>query len=305
LGSGRVPAYVFTALLITLFGVCLSAQHYSVQLTERGVTVRATGASVRDLLETIARETGIQVSGAIDERDTISIAVDDEPLAETLARILANIDYVIVGSPPIRVWARSQRFMPHEDRAPPVSAPPDPAPPADSDSLTDPRQEDDAPTAASDSPLAEDPELQLLERAHFFDKAAPSALLDATQSSNAAVRERAHRALAESNSAAIPGTLLTDAAADTDPHVSATATRLLDERNAGDAVEQIGTLLHHRDPVMRFTAIELLRRRGDAAALAELRRALDDADETIRTTAQDAVSALEGHLERRNMPRHK
>jgi hypothetical protein len=263
-------------------------------------------ASARQLLEAIARETGIEVSGAVDDADAVSITIHDAPLGDALGQIFASadIDYVIVGSPPIRVWARSRRFAPPVGpvgEVPMVSHPPDPST-RDGDSLEDPPPADTGATTASDSPLADDPELGLLESAQFFEKAEPSSLLDAAYSSNPAVRERALRALAEREPAATPPGALIAAAVDADAHVSATATRLLDERNAGDAVEQIGALLQIGDAPLRMTAIELLRRRGDAAALAELRRALYDSDEAIRLTAQDLVDALERDLERRQTP---
>jgi HEAT repeat protein len=141
--------------------------------------------------------------------------------------------------------------------------------------------------------------LQQLEGAGFFDEATPSLLLDAAHSENSFVRARALRVLTERDPS-MATDVLTDAVSDTDATVSSSAAELLGQVDGLEVRERLGSLLQNPDPVIRFTALELLRRRPDPNIL-YVQRVLRDENEAIRATAQSLMRELEVKaLERRD-----
>ena len=79
---------------------------------------------------------------------------------------------------------------------------------------------------------------------------------------------------------------------DSDAAVSSRASALMADSNAADVLESLGRMLGQSDPVVRFTALELLTRRADPKTLPYLRLVLSDENEVIRTTAQRFAQQL-------------
>jgi hypothetical protein len=61
--------------------------------------------------------------------------------------------------------------------------------------------------------------------------------------------------------------------------VSSVASAFMAGRNASEVLENLGSILRHPDPVLRFNALELLARRVDPDSLPYVQQLLNDENE--------------------------
>ena len=265
------------------------------------LTISARNVPLTNVLYEVARQTGVQFIGAEDFTDPCSIEFTNKLLVDGLRELLAQLNYLIAlpragvlpSAPPLRILVVR--------RTEPSSVLPETTP---SESLASIQFDPAVSAEPIDANLAgvvtesgevpdedRDPELGRLEDSGFFDDANASALIDASNHANAAVRIRALEVLSQrdaSLSADVVGSVLTD----DNPSVSSAAAALIAENPDLRAVERLGELLNY-DPVVRFRAIQLLAQRGDAASLPYVLQVTNDENPAVQIVAKQLVEQLE------------
>jgi hypothetical protein len=307
LDRGFWPVILRSVIAVLLSHSLVSAQPpLTVTWVDGRLGVVAHGVALAEVLREIAHQTGVEVVGLDRIQESRSVEFADELLADGLKLLLEDVDYVMAfrdltvpmtNRPALRVWVYV--------RSPPAAEPvqrvdPDiptrgrPSLGADGiwpEALTSALASSDPELPDAAGALDTDPDLRLLEDSRFFDQANESSILQATNSESPAIRARALEVLAARDSS-----VSTDAFAiammDSDAAVSSRASALMADSNAANVLESLGRMLGQSDPVVRFTALELLTRRVDPETLPYLRSVLSDENEVIRTTAQRFVQQL-------------
>ncbi|MGH9373446.1 MAG: HEAT repeat domain-containing protein [Vicinamibacterales bacterium] len=272
-----------------------------VEWTGERLTVSARDVALAEVLHEVARQTGVQFVGTERLTDPFSIEFTDKSLDDGLRELLADLDYLMAlphpaappSAQPVRIFVLR--------RAKPGSVLPDPtATEGVANNQFDPMTGAEPIGANPEGGIAapgelpddaRDPELRRLEDSGFFDDANASALIDASNHANTAVRIRALEVLSQrdaSLSADVVGNALTDA----NPSVSSAAAALIAENADLRAVERLGELLKHDDPAVRFGAIQLLAQRGDAASLPYVLPVTDDENPAVRMVAEQLIERL-------------
>jgi hypothetical protein len=252
------------------------------------LAVSAHNVRLAEVLREVARQTGVEFVGLERLTKPASLEFTDKSLADGLRLLLLEVDYLTALAPsiaaPTRPPARIFIFRASEPSArtrEPTSS--------GQAAYTQPE-----PMVNEEPPLedARDLELQQLEESGFFENANASALVDAADHKNPAVRIRAMEVLSQLNpsgAADIVARALTDA----NPAVSSSAAALIAENADPRAVEGLGELLKNNDPAVRFGAIQLLAQRSDADSLPYVRQATDDDNPAVRLVAIELVEQLE------------
>jgi hypothetical protein len=308
-----------TLACAVIFAPYLSAQgSFVITWREALLSVHADRAPLTELLREVARQTGTQIIGYERVDGTYSGDFADRPLVEGLALLLEDVNYIMGVKEPadrttgsmIRIWLHSRRgtgaALPpalgsseassetnHDLREGAQAGETSPSPTVDAEDAG-------GPITQPESADADEVHLRQLESTGFFDEAALSLLVDAAHSASAVVRARALRALTERD-LSMATDVLAAALSDTDATVSSAAAELFGQVDGLEVRERVGSLLQNPDPVIRFTALELLRRRPDPNILSYVQEALRDENEAIRATAQSLIRELEVKvLERRD-----
>lgn len=273
--SARVSSLALLVLAVSV-GATGAEPAVRIQWKDSLLTVGAESAQLADVLEVVARETGIEIFGGEHlEETSVSTDFSGLTLREGLARILSGQSYVLIeetsgrGVRPVAValgrWRRDplhnvvRAIEPATDETAPIV-----------ESLAD---RDPTIRAWAVSRLSGQRDAETLAR-----------LINGLRDTDAHVREAALDALAPFGPAAI------DAVAalvrrETVPEVRSAATRLLGQIAKHDAAPVLRSMLADPDPQVRVAAVEAAGHADDRIGQDMLIAALRDSDPAVRMTA--------------------
>jgi hypothetical protein len=268
-----------------------AAQTTVVQWTGERVTVRAVNAPLKALLQDVASQTGIVLSGAdrLAGRDTVDIR--DAYLAEALSILLANVNFIVTrengllhlrvhsmkgnGPPPLAPISIPGLTDPVVTRKDSVVRPSGPADPDNDDEKTE--------------------ELAALERvAESNDTDSLPQILDALYSDHSDVRIRALHLLAARSEEPDAIEEIASAFADHDMNVVSTASSLLASIPGRAALEAIESQLSvESGPALQLAALRSLALRGDVSSIDAVRHSAREGSIEVREFAEQLLKALE------------
>ena len=285
------PLLTFT--LLVMFAASSQAR-VDVELKRGRLDVKADRASLSEILEAIAHRTGMEVQGAEELEEEVSVNFSGLPLREALQQLLAHMNYmlventspkgkaravltVFVGSGRVRPFARKitseKKPVLAEDEG--VKDPPDPE---DSEQAIREAMSDPNPTRQARA-------LDLL--AVRDGQNAIPALVKGTESKEAEVRFRALDIL--TNSEAHEQTILSalgKAVSDADVQVKSYAIRALAQRGGPETIGYLRQALRDPDSNVRSYAIDqIFRALPRAQGIPLLQEATADGNATVRSTA--------------------
>jgi hypothetical protein len=261
------------------------------------LSVRAEETPLADVLAEIARQTGVQILGAEDLRESLTLGFSNVALEDGLRRLLAGLSYVIVepAAPqgkarPTEIWLLGRGRT---------------GPGAVGATGGGDRGRDVGPlTAASDATAEHPPGARLrsfladpdpgirrfaVERlGEVGEPWAFSRLVAALHDESAGVREKAVTALGEYGPEAVDPVMML-LQTETGLEVRVAAAELLGRFGGPPGVGLLEGMLVDSDPRLRRTAAQALARTGGAEASQALRTAALDQDATVRTAALDGL----------------
>lgn len=285
--AGGAPSAFLLAAGLALFAGPALAQdlpdaargHLLIVVHGETVTVRALDVPVKDVIQEIARRSGvrIQVEGRLDER--VTLALERVPLPEAWRRILGNRNFAMhivdpLGARPAALWVLA--------KGSPAAA--------GSGSLASSRGlAETAPLSDRDPKVRRDAVYDLIagRGAEASEQLTGAALFDDAPS----VREAALLGLAEiAGVAAIP--VVERALVDPDRTVRAAAIEAAADIGGDDAARALAFALHDEDPVLREQAVYALGEIGGPFALLGLQQALADELSFVRDAAADVLDEM-------------
>lgn len=230
------------------------------------LTVRVQDVSLRELLQEIARQSGLTLVGYGSLNKRMTLEFHRLSLTEGLRRILRHRSFVVEYAqptlkerPPIEPQVKTLWVLSKEGEESPV-----------------PITVVAGTKARSSSPAV---------------ATGISRLQAGLSSQNAAEREEAVGALGESGRPEAVA-LLTSALADENENVREAAIVALAEIGGAAAAQALAIALRDEDPWLRVEAIETLGEIGGESAIGVLEQALNDEDESIREAAADMMAQL-------------
>jgi len=280
------------------------AQSFKVDWTNERLTVTASNASLAEVLAEVGRQTGAKVLGLDKVADSITTDIREATLADALRTLLTDATYIIAG--PYRktgdgdsrvvVWLLGRALNGLSAHPCPATTGTGSARGAACEEVTR-----DAGSSgwlvAGDALAGQNPEVprgqaeaQRLQTGGFFDLGRGSgALLTLAKSEHPSVRLKALETLAVQN---LPGAseALDAALEDSNPEVRSEALGLLLSLGGSDSVQWLGSLLRHRDPAVRAAAVITLGGKKEPEAEFQLKRALSDDNDAVRSAASQALA---------------
>jgi hypothetical protein len=254
-------AVVLGLLLPPLGSVATAQTPLTVEWKAARLSVSAQGVSLAQILREVARRTGIEVQGLEGLQQRVSVRFADLPLREGLEKLLAQMDYAILGDLSAEGGKRPARVV--------VSGRwPSPAGSA-SNEAAEPEGE-----AASEEGVSGPEETE--SEGNLMPEPDPEEQRGALQTFVGEGNEEALR----------------KALRDADQAVQATAFELLAERDSQWALTLLTEATKSEEPMTRLQALQLFEQSGradEATTMTALREAL--ADETV-TVRQYAIQAL-------------
>ena len=258
----------------------LAAGAYWIDTSERGVSLRAAGASLLEVLESLGRALGFEVAAGeqVAER-RVSLDLEEEPIEVVLARLLDGMAYTLS----YQGDAEAGRSVLHRLR---VGA---------ADAARAQRRSRDRSGSGDDRALAraerrerrraEDPSERKLAAARQREellaerRAREPETLAALESSDPSVREAAVRDLDPEAGYQRAADLLHN---DPDPAVRAAALDRVFQSNAAGSLPELVRATHDPEPQVVIEALDRLEFDGDASILPELEHLREHPDPGVR-----------------------
>src|SRR5919109_1636351 len=90
-----MPRPVTSIAVCLALSATLAVQAVQIQWANERLSVQADGAPLKDVIEALAKRSGIVTTGADRRNGRVSIEFRDKPLAEGLALLLEGANYVV------------------------------------------------------------------------------------------------------------------------------------------------------------------------------------------------------------------
>lgn len=258
----------------------LAAGSYWIDSSERGVSVRANGAALREVLDGLGRELGFEIVAGLSLAERrVSLDVAEQPIEAVLARLLGGISYTLsyeTAAEADRSVLRRLRIVAGDiARAERRSR--------DKSGSGDARAQ--ARTERRERRRAEDPSERKLAAARKREqviaerRAREPETLAALESSDPSEREAAVWDLDPASGYERAADLLHN---DPDPGVRAAALDRVFRSNAAGSVPEVLKATRDSDPEVVIEALDLLEFDGDASILPELEHLREHPDPRVR-----------------------
>jgi hypothetical protein len=254
----------------------------TVEYKEGNLGVAAEKVPLAQVLQEVARQTGIEVQGLERLQEEVSVGFSGLPLSEGLQKLLTPVNYLILEQASSQGGTRPAQVLVFGRRA----APPTQAIPS----------EEGGNMAADENQIEEEQTARLRALEAFARQGNDEALREALHDPNDLVSMRAVELLAERDRQGVT-TLLLDMTRSDHPAVRAQALRLLHETGHADErtiVSALGTALADKD--VRNYAIQALAERDGPEAMEYLRQAFHDPDPAVRRLVIESAAARDQSL---------
>lgn len=253
---------------------------WRVVFKEGWLDVAAEHAPLAQLMQEVARRTGVAIVGLDKLEGKISVRFSGLAVDEGLGRLLAEVSHVLVMEPTPQGSTRVRQVLILEMRKAPDPASPPLAVPLQSDAPGDELAEEKAKAAKEVKHAAQ--RLEAIESAALAGDL--DALRAALRDSDSVNRSRALDLLAEANPEEAAAQVLEMTKSDK-PGIRLQALELLNDSEIADeetVVSSLGSALAAADETVKAYAVEALAERGGSEAIAYLKEAFHDSDPEIK-----------------------
>ena len=300
----RAVAAVAGVALAVGFSVTSAQSPLRVTWANNLLSIQSNGAPLAEVVLEVARLTGLEVMGIEKVSGTVKLEVSEVALQEGLKQLLAGANFMLgetaaaPGAPPrpaLRILSMAGTAIAGTPAHAPLVVPVlDVIVAADTAAEADEQAEDnDDPDVDADKLDAKLEAARLASEGAFTAAVAVSDLVEHLEDGNPEVRVQALTALATRPMKVALGPL-TDALGDDAAIVRNAAVDALGRATDRESLAKIGQMLEQHDDIgVRIGALRVLALRADPASAIHLRRALKDADNTVREAAAQMLAELD------------